>query len=96
MHSHEDWIFGWCNRRYSTNDPAVLKIRARAGHPFTQAKVYPPRMKRQGAPVAKARVVRILPMDRGFYIGMAIRAIVVSALGFAPSLVNTAAHHVPH
>ena len=53
-------------------------------------------MQDQGAPVATARVVRRLPIDRWFYIGVAICAIIVSVLGFAPSLVNTAARHVPH
>src|SRR5207245_11548791 len=53
-------------------------------------------MQDQGAPGATARVVRRLPIDRWFYIGMAICAIIVSVLGFAPSLVNTAARHVPH
>ena len=53
-------------------------------------------MQDQGAPVATARVVRRLPMDRWFYIGMANCAIIVSVLGFVPSLVNTAARHVPH
>jgi len=52
-------------------------------------------MQDQGAPVA-ARVARRLPIDRWFYIAMAISAIIVSVLGFAPSLVNTAARHVPH
>lgn len=46
--------------------------------------------------MATARVVRRLPMDRRFYIGMAIRNLIVSVLGPAPSLVNTAARHVPH
>jgi len=46
-------------------------------------------MQEQGAPVATARVVRRLPIDRWFYIGMAICAIIVSVLAFAPSLVNT-------
>jgi hypothetical protein len=45
-------------------------------------------MKDQGAPVATAQVVRRLPIDRWFYIGMAIRAIIVSVLRFAPSLVK--------
>src|SRR5713101_730251 len=53
-------------------------------------------MQDQGAPVATARVARRLPIDRWFYIGMAICAIIVSVLGFAPSFVNTAARHVPH
>jgi hypothetical protein len=53
-------------------------------------------MQDQGAPVATARVARRLPIDRWFYIGMAICANIVSVLGFAPSLVNTAARHVPH
>jgi len=35
-------------------------------------------MQDQGAPVATARVVRRLPIDRWFYIGMAICAINVS------------------
>jgi hypothetical protein len=48
-------------------------------------------MQDQGAPVATARVVRRLPIDRWFYIGMAICGIIVCVLGFAPSLVNTAA-----
>ena len=41
--------------------------------------------------MATARVVRRLPIDRWFYIGMAICAIIVSVLGFAPFFVNTAA-----
>ena len=53
-------------------------------------------MKDQGATVATARVVRRVAIDRWFYIGTAIRAIIVSVLGFVPSLVNTAARHVPH
>ena len=57
---------------------------------------YPPRMQDPGAPVATARVARRLLIDRWFYIGMAICAIIVSVLGFARSLVNTAARHVPH
>ena len=46
--------------------------------------------------MATARVVRRLAIDRWFYIWMAICAIIVSVLGFAPSLVNTAERHVPH
>jgi len=46
-------------------------------------------MQDQGAPVATARVARRLPIDRWFYIRMAICAIIVSVLGFAPSLIKT-------
>jgi len=53
-------------------------------------------MQDQGAPVATARLVRRLPIDRWFYIGMAICGIIGCVLGFAPSLVNTPARHVPH
>jgi hypothetical protein len=48
-----------------------------------------------GAPVVTAREARRLPVDRWFYIGMAICAIIVSVLGFAPSIVNTAARKTP-
>jgi hypothetical protein len=52
-------------------------------------------MQDQGVPVATARVARRLPVDRWFYVGMAICAIIVSVLGFAPSLINTAARKGP-
>jgi hypothetical protein len=46
--------------------------------------------------MATARVVGRLTINRCFYLGMAICAIIVRVLGFAPSLVNTAERHVPH
>jgi hypothetical protein len=67
-----------------------------AGHPFSQSeKWYPPRMQDQSSPVATARVARRLPVNRWFYIGMAICTIITVILGFAPSLVNTAARKAP-
>jgi hypothetical protein len=45
-------------------------------------------MQEQGAPAATARVARRLPVDRWFYIGMAICTIITVVLGFAPSIVN--------
>ena len=46
-------------------------------------------MQDQGAPVATAEWCVDSQLDRWFYIGMAICAIIVSVSGFAPSLVNT-------
>ena len=45
--------------------------------------------------MATARVALRLPVDRWFYIGMAICTIITIVLGFAPSLVNAAARKAP-
>jgi len=52
-------------------------------------------MQDQGTAAATARVARRFPVDRWFYIGMAICAIITIVLGFAPSIVNTAARKGP-
>src|SRR5712691_1302340 len=67
----------------SRRTPSCPTIRPETARPIWYE--YPPRMQDQVAPVATARVVRRLPVDPWFYIGMAICAIIVSVLGFAPS-----------
>src|SRR6516225_2921388 len=52
-------------------------------------------MQDQGNPVATTRVARRLPVDRWFYIAMAIFAIIIIVLGFAPSIINTASRNAP-
>jgi|ERR1700677_1338548 len=58
---------------------------------FTFAKFEAPRVKSgilracKTRPLATSRVARRLPIDRWFYIGMAIRAIIVISSGFAPT-----------
>ena len=50
-------------------------------------------MQDQGNPVATTQVARRLPVDRWFYIAMAIFAIIIIVLGFAPSIINTASRN---
>ena len=52
-------------------------------------------MQYRGTPAATARVAHRLPVDRWFYIGMAICTIIIIVSGFAPSLVNPAARKAP-
>ena len=52
-------------------------------------------MQDQGNPAATGLVARRFLVDRWFYIVMAICAIVTIVLGFAPSLINTAARKAP-
>jgi hypothetical protein len=52
-------------------------------------------MQDQGNPAATGLVARRFLVDRWFYIVMAICAIVTIFLGFAPSLINTAARKAP-
>jgi hypothetical protein len=81
MRRHEDWIlvgvtavFRQQSRRVETSLTSRALIRL-------WQKWYPPRMQDQGAPVATAPVVRRLPIDRWFYVGMPICAIISQCLG---------------
>jgi hypothetical protein len=52
-------------------------------------------MQDQGTPAATVPSARRPTVDRWFYIGMAICTLFTIALGFAPSLINTAARKAP-
>src|SRR6266851_3598949 len=52
-------------------------------------------MQDQGHAAVTARVASRVLVDRWFYIAMAFCTIIVAVLGFAPSIVNTAARKAP-